>query len=134
MLARTLAGVVGRYCFFSGLKYLPITTVDVLFFTFPLFLTTLSGLLLGERVGLRRWGGGDCRFLRCIVNHETRCRAGLGHAAYFLGGLRLSAGGCADPQAWADGEFFDHGVLCHGWFHDRGGHPAVLDLTADGVA
>ncbi len=55
MLARTLAGVVGRYCFFSGLKYLPITTVDVLFFTFPLFLTTLSGLLLGERVGLRRW-------------------------------------------------------------------------------
>ena len=56
MVVRSLIGVVGWYCFFAGLKYLPLATVMALFFSFPIFLTALSVPILGEKVGARRWG------------------------------------------------------------------------------
>jgi drug/metabolite transporter (DMT)-like permease len=40
---------------FYGYAMLPIATVTALGFTMPLFLTALSVVLLGERVGPRRW-------------------------------------------------------------------------------
>jgi len=41
--------------FAYGLRSLPLTTAYTLFFVAPLFITALSGPLLGERVGARRW-------------------------------------------------------------------------------
>lgn len=55
LFLRSLIGVVGWFCFFSGLKYLPLATVMALFFSFPIFVTALSAPVLGEQVGPRRW-------------------------------------------------------------------------------
>jgi drug/metabolite transporter (DMT)-like permease len=54
-LARGLAIVVANMTFFTGLASLPIGEATALFFVAPLFITALSVLLLGEKVGLRRW-------------------------------------------------------------------------------
>ncbi|MEM7224937.1 MAG: DMT family transporter [Pseudomonadota bacterium] len=40
---------------FSGLRYLPLAEAIAVSFTAPLFVTALSGPLLGEQVGARRW-------------------------------------------------------------------------------
>lgn len=42
-------------CFFTGLQLLPLATSLALFFTTPVFGTALGALVLGERVGPRRW-------------------------------------------------------------------------------
>ncbi len=41
--------------FFAGLRYLPLAEAVTITFTAPIFVTALSGPLLGESVGLRRW-------------------------------------------------------------------------------
>jgi len=41
--------------FISGLRYLPIAEASATGFVSPLFVTALSILFLGERVGIRRW-------------------------------------------------------------------------------
>jgi drug/metabolite transporter (DMT)-like permease len=41
--------------FISGLRYLPIAEASATSFIAPLFVTALSIVFLGERVGLRRW-------------------------------------------------------------------------------
>ncbi len=43
--------------FYVGLAEISLTTATALFFTAPFFITLLSALLLGERVGPRRFGG-----------------------------------------------------------------------------
>ena len=55
LLLRSVIGVIGWFCFFTGLKYLPLATVMALFFSFPIFVTALSAPVLGEQVGPRRW-------------------------------------------------------------------------------
>lgn len=40
---------------FFAVKYLPLTTTSAIFFAMPLVLSALSGPLLGEHVGIRRW-------------------------------------------------------------------------------
>ncbi|QYU67227.1 DMT family transporter [Leptolyngbya sp. 15MV] len=52
---RTLAGFGGMFTAFYGYATLPLAEVTALGFTMPLFLIALSVLLLGERVGWRRW-------------------------------------------------------------------------------
>jgi drug/metabolite transporter (DMT)-like permease len=52
---RILAGLMGMAGAFYGYAVLPIAMVTALGFTMPLFLTALSVVLLGERVGPRRW-------------------------------------------------------------------------------
>ena len=54
-LARGLAIVVANMTFFTGLASLPLGEATALFFVAPLFITALSVLILGEKVGLRRW-------------------------------------------------------------------------------
>ena len=41
--------------FISGLRYLPIAEASATGFVSPLFVTALSIVFLGERVGMRRW-------------------------------------------------------------------------------
>ena len=52
---RAFAGLLSMGCFFYAFKHLPLAEVYVLSFAGPLFITALSGPLLGERVGWRRW-------------------------------------------------------------------------------
>jgi drug/metabolite transporter (DMT)-like permease len=54
-LSRTVGGMMGMVGAFAGYTWLPLATATVLGFTMPLFLIALSVLLLGERVGWRRW-------------------------------------------------------------------------------
>lgn len=51
--ALCLAGATGF--FFNAILYLPLATVTATLFVAPLLVTALSGLILGERVGPRRW-------------------------------------------------------------------------------
>ena len=40
---------------FAGLKFMPLADVTAITFASPLFVAALSGIVLGERVGLHRW-------------------------------------------------------------------------------
>ncbi len=55
-LSRGVMGVTAFLLFFVGLTYLPLSVSSTLMFASPLFMTALSGPLLGEKVGVRRWG------------------------------------------------------------------------------
>lgn len=55
-LFRAMASVAAMMSWFSALSLMPIAEVTALTFTAPLFSTLGAGLLLGERVGMRRWG------------------------------------------------------------------------------
>lgn len=88
MLLRSLIGVVGWYCFFAGLKYLPLATVMALFFSFPIFLTALSVPILGETVGPRRWAAVLVGF--CGVLLITRPGAALEWPMLYVLGASLS--------------------------------------------
>lgn len=52
---RALFMVGGSFFFVSGLIYLPLADAIAVTFTGPLFITALAPLMLGEKVGLRRW-------------------------------------------------------------------------------
>ena len=47
--------VAGMFCFITALGLLPLAEAVALLFAAPLFATALAVLLLGERVGWRRW-------------------------------------------------------------------------------
>lgn len=55
------------FCFFFGLKLMPLAEVTSMMFAAPLFLVGLSVLVLGERVGLRRWLGVAAGFVGIIM-------------------------------------------------------------------
>jgi len=64
---RLAAGLVGMYGSFYGYAHLPLATVTALNFTMPLFLTGLSVLLLGERVGRLRAAVAAAGFLGVLL-------------------------------------------------------------------
>jgi drug/metabolite transporter (DMT)-like permease len=55
LLVRGVLAFVAYSCYYLGLAALPIATAVALYFAVPLFITVLSVLFLGERVGARRW-------------------------------------------------------------------------------
>lgn len=52
---RGLIGVFGTVLCFYGMAHLPLADAVAIAFTIPLWVTTLSAPVLGERVGLSRW-------------------------------------------------------------------------------
>ena len=64
---RTVCGMMGMVGAFAGYTWLPLATATVLGFTMPLFLTALSVLLFGERVGWRRWTAVGVGFLGVVL-------------------------------------------------------------------
>jgi drug/metabolite transporter (DMT)-like permease len=52
---------------FTAVKYLPLATTATIAFTAPLWIAALSGPLLGEKVGLRRWAAVGVGFLGVLV-------------------------------------------------------------------
>lgn len=54
-LARVACSSVDTYCFYFATKAMPLADVMTLYLAAPLIVVALSGVMLGERVGLYRW-------------------------------------------------------------------------------
>jgi len=52
---RSLLVIVTTYCFYESLRTLPLVDAITISFAGPIFITAMSGPVLGEKVGLRRW-------------------------------------------------------------------------------
>ena len=72
MTARSLVNVCAWFMFFTGLQYIDLGTALALFFTFPIFVTALTGPFLGEHVGLRRWGAVGVGFIGALIVLDPR--------------------------------------------------------------
>lgn len=55
------------WCFFTGLKTLPLAEAITIAFVAPLFITMLSPSILGEKIGPRRWGAVAVGFVGVLV-------------------------------------------------------------------
>jgi drug/metabolite transporter (DMT)-like permease len=55
------------WCFFTGLKLMPLVEAITIAFAAPLFITILSGPILGEQIGRRRWGAVAVGFIGVLV-------------------------------------------------------------------
>jgi len=64
---RTAAGLTSLGCFYAALDFLPLSKAMVLFQTLTLFVTFLAPLVLGERVGWRRWTAVGIGFLGTMI-------------------------------------------------------------------
>jgi drug/metabolite transporter (DMT)-like permease len=77
------AALLGSSLFFiSGLRYLPIAEASATGFVSPLFVTALSIIFLGEKVGLRRWIATALGLLGVII--ILRPGTGAFHPAAFF--------------------------------------------------
>jgi drug/metabolite transporter (DMT)-like permease len=52
---------------FSAVRYLPLTLTSTILFTSPLIVCALSGPLLGEKVGIWRWGAIAVGFIGLVI-------------------------------------------------------------------
>lgn len=59
--------IAATFSFFLSVQYLPIADALAIFFVQPLVLTALSPLVLGERVGPRRWAAVLVGFLGTLI-------------------------------------------------------------------
>ena len=74
-LVRGLLAAAAINCGYYAISQIPLTTVTVIFFTAPLFVTLFAVPFLGERVGWRRWCATAVGFLGTVVVLEP----GQGH-------------------------------------------------------
>lgn len=114
---RTMWGMCGMIGAFHGFVYLPLATATALGFTMPLFLTGLSVLVLGERVGWRRWSAVMVGFAGVLI----MVRPGFGGAAlpvFSVGLVLLGAFGWAMAMMSIRrmGEAGEPGVSIVFWF------------------
>ncbi|MGB4827302.1 MAG: DMT family transporter [Paracoccaceae bacterium] len=66
-LARAVLLFSATWFFFTALKYLPIADTLAIFFVNPLIVTALSALVLGEKVGPRRWAAVAVGFVGTMI-------------------------------------------------------------------
>lgn len=64
---RGFFAVAAAWCFFSSLKQLTLAGATSLVFAAPLFITALSVVLLGEKVGWRRWSAVAIGFIGVLI-------------------------------------------------------------------
>jgi drug/metabolite transporter (DMT)-like permease len=76
-ITRSATGIFSMFCVFQALSLLPLGEATTINFTSPLFATLLSAMLLGERVGPRRWAAAMIGFAGVVVV----MRPGAGDAA-----------------------------------------------------
>ncbi len=60
-------GLGAMFCFFTGLRYMPLAEAISIAFAAPLFVTALSGPILKEHVGPRRWAAVIVGFLGVLI-------------------------------------------------------------------
>lgn len=66
LLRGTLLAVASLF-FFTAVKYMPLADSVAIFFVEPFILTALSALVLGERVGWRRWTAIAVGFVGAVI-------------------------------------------------------------------
>ncbi|WP_374381589.1 DMT family transporter [Dongia sp.] len=64
---RSVLIMLTGYTFFEGLRDLPLADAIAIAFAAPLFVTALSGPLIGEKVGARRWAAVGVGFVGVII-------------------------------------------------------------------
>ncbi|MEM9783759.1 MAG: DMT family transporter [Pseudomonadota bacterium] len=101
---------------FYAIAHMPIATASVLFFLAPVFATVAAVVLLGERVGLRRWSAVSAGFLGTLVilrpgigSGEPAMLAAIGSAFCF--GFCLVIGRMASDRDGSDAVYFSSSVL-----------------------
>ena len=67
MLARGLLGFSSYTTFYLAVAAMPLAEVVSITFTMPLIVTAMSALLLGEKVGPRRWGAVVVGFIGVVI-------------------------------------------------------------------
>jgi drug/metabolite transporter (DMT)-like permease len=92
-LTRSTIGLTGMVCGFSAYQHLALTEATAFNFAAPLFMTTLSALVLSEPVGRHRWAAVVVGFLGVLI----MVRPAPGHlnllgVSLALGGALCSAG------------------------------------------
>ena len=92
-LFRAVFGVIGTFCFVSGLSYLPLADAIAISFAGPLFVTAMASFFLKEIVGWRRWVAVFVGFIGVIViirptGDALQWAALLPLTASFTGALR----------------------------------------------
>ena len=77
-LLRGVLVLATTFTFYAGLRYLPLADCIVIAFAAPIFVTALSGPLLGEKVGWRRWSAVAVGFAGVIVAVRPDGSIGIG--------------------------------------------------------
>ncbi|MEC7853437.1 MAG: DMT family transporter [Pseudomonadota bacterium] len=94
---RIVTGLISLACFYAALDLMALSLVTVLFQTLTLFVTFLAPLLLGERVGWRRWTavvigfGGTVLLLNPSAAGWTMAGVLLGLGSPFFGAMMMIA-------------------------------------------
>ena len=92
---RITTGLISLACFYAALDLMPLSLVTVLFQTLTLFVTLLAPMMLGERVGWRRWTavivgfGGTLLLLNPAAGGWTLTGILLGLGSPFFGALMM---------------------------------------------
>ncbi len=66
-LLRSLFAIGAMFGFFYGLARMPLVNALTLGYTAPLIVTALSALVLGDKIGWRRWGGVTIGFAGVLI-------------------------------------------------------------------
>jgi drug/metabolite transporter (DMT)-like permease len=69
-LARVIFSTAEVFCFYYAVMYLPLADVMTFWLAAPIYVAALSPLLLGERVGWRRWTAIGLGFVGVIIALE----------------------------------------------------------------
>jgi len=67
ILARGLLGFSSYIAYYLAIAAMPLAEVVAITFTMPLFVTAMSAIILGEKVGMRRWGAVIFGFIGVMV-------------------------------------------------------------------
>jgi S-adenosylmethionine uptake transporter len=67
ILVRGLLGFTSYIAYYLAIAAMPLAEVVAITFTMPLFVTAMSAVILGEKVGLRRWGAVIFGFIGVMV-------------------------------------------------------------------
>jgi drug/metabolite transporter (DMT)-like permease len=86
-LLRGILVLVTTFTFFAGLRYLPLADCIVIAFAAPIFVTALSGPLLREKVGWRRWSAVAVGFIGVIVAVRPEGALNIGTALILTSAL-----------------------------------------------
>lgn len=66
-MARAALHLGSMLCFFTGIAFVPLAEASAITFIAPFLVTALSGPMLGEKVGIRRWSAVVAGFLGALV-------------------------------------------------------------------
>lgn len=90
-IARGLLGIASSIFYFTGLTSVSLATAATISFTGPLLVTALSGPMLGEKVGVRRWAAVAIGFVGALVV----IRPGVGDSGEWAALLIAASAACA---------------------------------------